>query len=242
MVRAVRPVRHWVVAALYALLLSGCGRYSYEPLLLDDFRIDGGDDASVDATVEPLCGYQCALPTDGSATDCVGPEITLDTSVQGVPRAVIDMTGYTHLRIKVEFCDPLEFAFGLGDSDTNDGFGGDAGTFSNDAEITLYQGTLLVHDSTQDFDTLELLNEPDFIPADGCVSRELVVADQHLEVTDLEKVIDDPELLRINPPTDTEGDPDALWYLGLNGVPRVGSSRVGVGAKAAQLCMWSGTQ
>jgi hypothetical protein len=44
-----------------------------------------------------------------------------------------------------------------------------------------------------------------------------------------------PHLLRIDPPTDAEGTPDALWHLGLNR-SYANSTRTGTGTTVTTLC------
>jgi len=44
-------------------------------------------------------------------------------------------------------------------------------------------------------------------------------------------------LLRINPPSDTEGAPNALWYFGLNHVVQSSFARTGTGAQTANICL-----
>jgi len=127
----------------------------------------------------------------------------------------------------------------LADSPTCDGGGGDVGTSSNDAEVYFFNGVdyqMYGNDYAPAGSKL-LSDNVGLLPASGCSSVELIARDQYLElVQPTSIVVTSPYALRINPPTDTEGTPDALWYVGINRT--YGSMlRTGSGVQSLSLCL-----
>lgn len=60
----------------------------------------------------------------------------------------IDMPEHKRLALEIEFSGPSrEWSLNLGDSDTNNGWGGDSGTAMHDAELQVYNGSLDVYGS-----------------------------------------------------------------------------------------------
>ena len=60
----------------------------------------------------------------------------------------IDMTKHKRMALELEFSGPsVEWSFNLGDSNTNNGWGGDSMTARNDAEIQILNGNLEVYGS-----------------------------------------------------------------------------------------------
>jgi hypothetical protein len=74
-------------------------------------------------------------------------------------------------------------------------------------------------------------------PASGCSTRSVLVSDSRVSSCGPASTfaLSSPTLFRINPPTDLEGTPDALWWLGLNRT--YGSAaRTGTGLQSTTLC------
>jgi hypothetical protein len=154
-------------------------------------------------------------------------------------QVVIDMSEHEALTIRATLSEPTAYAFHIGDSPSNDGHGGDYGNFSNDAEVHLIGAGLYVFGNDHSIgDPGRVRGIPDLLSAgggtleltlaDGLLS---VRADDALEPMCFVERADD--LLRLDAP-DTEGQPDRLWYLGLNQVYLGG--RVGSGLEQVELC------
>ncbi len=180
----------------------------------------------------PPCAHSCVIDVASGASDC-----DLASSRGGV---VIDMTDRTALTIRATVSNAHEFAFHLGDSPSNNGYGGDGAEFSNDAELHLFGNDLRIYGSDYSLDDPDHIRElPDLLAATGGV-LELTVADGALSV----RVDADPlapmcfvqeayDLLRLNA-EDHEGTPDALWYMGLNETHA--GAREGSGLQQVELC------
>lgn len=235
----------FVRVALLFVVGAGCGRFRFE----DDARLgssdaltdDGGStidmQSSVDAFVNSACLYQCAIDVLANSNTCSAAVSAMLMGSRGT--AVINMSGYTELELRAMICDPTEWVLHLGDSPTNDGQGGDVGTTSNDAEAhfifgTQYQvwGNDYVSGAAK-----TLADVPNALPASGCSSVVMIVRDQYIEVAQpVSNIVNSQYALRINPPTDMEGTPDALWYLGMNRT--IGSMlRTGTGLQNVSLCL-----
>ncbi|MCL6582592.1 MAG: hypothetical protein K6U11_03055 [bacterium] len=81
--------------------------------------------------------YTCYWDVINSSCNCSGPVNIVPGP--GPQRGVVevDMTNYTTLTVDVEFKTPQGYVLNIGDSETNNGHGGDAGTTSNDAELDI---------------------------------------------------------------------------------------------------------
>ncbi len=185
----------------------------------------------------PTCGYTCQVNVVTGTSNCGGPVTQLLLS-GGRANFKVDLTGYTYLRTTVSVCNPVGWVLNIGNSDTNDGGGGDGGTFSNDSEVQIENTTLTA--IRNDYGIAAgapnpLLSVPGFLPASGCVTREILISDSRLETTSPPHVVNSPYLFRINQP-DAEGTPDALLWVGLNKVVS-GTSRTGTGLETAEFCL-----
>jgi hypothetical protein len=144
----------------------------------------------------------------------------------------------SELVLSVRVCDPTGWTVHVGDSPSNDGGGGDAGQFSNDAEAQLLGLELAVisnqmHPSGP---ATDLYRNPAYVGATGCTDFRWTVRDQFFGSDRGAISVTSPYALRIDPPSDSEGPPDALWYVGLNRT--YGSAaRTGTGATSAAFCL-----
>ena len=183
----------------------------------------------------PACAFTCTgdLTTDGST--CAG----LTSSVaNGQYITTIDMGAYSSLAMTATVCNPTGWLFDLADSPTDNGFGGDSGTSMNDAEIQIQSAALAVY-SNDYGGTATLDSTPNYIPVNGCSTVQWLVLDQNFTSVQPSGVnLVNSALLRINPPTDSPGAPDALWYLGVNTVVQgPGVGRTGTGVQTVTLCL-----
>jgi hypothetical protein len=229
--RAVRGI-------LGLLMFAACGKIHFEAR-----AIDGGDSSSdaaggagmADASIidARVCANSCSITMSVDGPYC-GGAITVAGN-QGF--GTIDMTGRTELFVAAFICDSTGYVVHVGDSPSDDGGGGDAKDSSNDAEVYLNGSTFEAWGN--DFSppgARQLENAPGFAPAAGCFDFEMAVRDQEVETTKpAQLVVQSPFLLRINPPMDREGIPDALWHIGLDRTPG-GLLRTGSGLVNVSLC------
>ncbi|MBN8612593.1 MAG: hypothetical protein J0L92_18510 [Deltaproteobacteria bacterium] len=190
------------------------------------------------------CRMRCTVDFDRHRTDCRGA-ITLDPSThdyRSTEQALfrVDMTGYRELDVEIEACDPSGWVLHVGDSRSNDGWGGDAADVSNDAELQVNgaPGSLSSQLYASDEGSGRLVRPADrrqVALGDRCERHRYGLADQRVSYDDGTAVCD-PALLRVEPPSDREGTPDAIWWVGVNRTVR-GGDRVGGGVREAVLCL-----
>ncbi len=182
------------------------------------------------------CKYVCEADPITGATTCSGP-ITVTSFQSPMMTGQIDMTGFNELEVRFEVCSPTGWAFHLGDSSGNNGWGGDNGSTSNDAEIHLTGTSLFAYRSDSCPADLQLIQEvPNFVSESGCSTRTLILRDANLYSIAPTVDISYPCLLRIHPPIDQEAVPDGQWYWGLNRTV-ADPSRNGTGTVAASFCL-----
>ncbi len=186
------------------------------------------------------CAYTCAVSLDSIlGENCDG---LVDGSIAAGTdefTARIDMAGRTELEWTITVCDSTDWTVHITDSSTGNGGGGDAATSSNDAEVNITTPRLLEVIGNQ-MDpagpSRRLLSQSDYLPASGCETFTWTIRDQFFSESLTGFSATDPYLLRIDPPTDTEGTPDALWWVGLNRT--YGSAaRTGSGVTQATFCI-----
>ncbi|UJR79933.1 hypothetical protein [Sandaracinus amylolyticus] len=188
------------------------------------------DDARAARTNEDGCSERCRI--EPGAT-----EITCDAVTLGTPRenvATLDLGSSDGVVITLEICDPTGTVLQISDSPTADADGGDAGSSSHDADVMLVDTTLTVRASQSA--NLEPSSARNFVPASGCHERTIVIADQIVYLVEADAGLCGTGTLRIDPPTDDEGAPDAKWYLALGGT--VDGAQSGNGLRGATLCFW----
>jgi hypothetical protein len=183
------------------------------------------------------CAYTCDIDVTGGTTTCSGP-VTVDEISPGTGRISMDLgTTYTGVEFDLTMTDPTGYVWHLGDSSTDNGWGGDSGTSSNDAELQIV-GTAFAEFGNDNGGSPMLANVASFVPASGTSMRSIWVADQRVQSFDPCVDVTSPYSLRVNPPTDQEmGTPDAAWHMGLNRVyDEYSSDRSGTGLTAVTLC------
>jgi hypothetical protein len=191
------------------------------------------------------CRLRCVLDPRADRNDCGSWLTWLSPPSAGSARsaAAIDLPpGSRLLRLRFEVCDPHGLWLHVGDSPSNDGAGGDAGHFSNDAELELRATGLWMYGNdygrSADLRDLTLASVPDFVAASGCTRRTLVLGDGVLESRDPAVRVRSPYALRLQPPHDHEGTPDRRWYIGINrSVASDTPERSGAGLAWVELCV-----
>jgi len=139
------------------------------------------------------------------------------------------------LHVGAHICSPSGWVLHIGDSPSNDGYGGDGGDFSNDAEIQFVATTLTIYGSDRSVDDSNHVRTfDDAIAAQGCTDAHLVIGDGHVSVDPpgMDEHADD--LLRVGA-DDAEGRPDRKWWVGMNRT-YARASRSGHGLRRLTLC------
>lgn len=212
---------------------------------------DAGPSAVPDAGCPPIpqgpCVERCRIEFTGAGF-ALGPGC--GTRVQGSrfspPEAylTLDMHGLTGLQMDLEACDPQGWLFHLADApgcvgslgDTPDG---GVGQSSRDAQLFVLGDELrLIPSDPHQPRNVSHYYLPQFLPLSGCATRTLWVADSFVQSTAPRCGLQQSDwALRIDPPSDAVGQPDALWYLALHGVYGTGTNRTGRGLKWVELCL-----
>jgi len=148
-------------------------------------------------------------------------------------------TGYTaYKKVTYEFTfdsAPTDWLIDIGDSSTNNGWGGDSGTQSNDSELHIQNGTLCIYLSDVGGGTL-FVSEPNCAPANGRIKIEISNNKVYYYnyTTGVSRTWTSPYIFALNGQSDSEGSINYTLYAGINRV--VGStSRVGSGVATATI-------
>jgi hypothetical protein len=224
-----------------AMLLSQCeiSAFGSDPIVLgqDTSGSQNGhacsepDDARAAREESPdSCASHCHVDVANGTTDC--ESLTIDPSRTSL--ATIDMRGDDGVLITIEVCDPSGLAFQIADSPTAHATGGDDGSTSHDADIALDATTLHLRAATGS--GVPESSIASFVAATGCTRRTFALADQLAYVVDTGAGLCGTGMLRINPPTDAHGAPDARWYLSVAG--SVDGHTPGSGVRSVELCFW----
>jgi hypothetical protein len=177
---------------------------------------------------------RCRIDAEAGTTDCPSTLIALQRGAPGQLAARLDLRGMSSLELRATICDPQGMVLHVADSPTCNGYGGDSGSRSHDAELQLAGSALAVYAA----DTMrgqQIMSVTDVVPGQGCHDSALWLADGEVRVAAPCQTMRSEHSLRLNPPSDQEGPADAEWYLGLNQVYTGG--RRGAGLKSLQLCV-----
>ena len=147
----------------------------------------------------------------------------------------VDLAAASSLDVDFEVCDPIGFTLHVGDSPSNNGFGGDGAEFTNDAEVQLVERTLEVYGN--DLAPLErkiVLRDTEFVRSEGCTRRWIEIRDREVRTNGAVERVESDFALRLDAP-DSEGGPDRLWYVGFGGAFAGDADRRGDGLVSACL-------
>lgn len=178
-----------------------------------------------------------------AATDPNGVELDLPSEDVKIPQERgstallhIDMKKHKRMAIELEFSGPsVEWSFNLGDSDTNNGWGGDSRTAINDAEIQILNGNLEIYgsdllDHYKEYpDRKRFMKRWDKVAGDGRIVR-LEIADGEVTYIDEKGQRESylhPALFALSGQDDVEAGVNYDLYLGVNRV--VMGGRIGSG-------------
>ena len=172
-------------------------------------RLASGDPSSGE---ESPCAYHCILVAGAVAesTRATCPLLTVDDA--GVVH--LDMSRSDGLLLRAALCsgNTLQLADSVGARSD----GGDDTSTSHDASLVLHRGTLELfpaHDGGLAASRVE-----GYVPAHAdtqCIVRTIELTDSVAYLPELERGLCGTSMLRIDPPTDTQGSPDSLWHLAL---------------------------
>lgn len=176
----------------------------------------------------PITRSAEAVPRSSLQLDLPGQDV--EVLEEAGPQALlrVNMRAHRRLLVEITFGDPSqEWSFNLGDSPTNNGWGGDGGTCSNDAELEIVNGKLDIFGSDDlEGDQKVLLRGRDLEIKPGKVVRlELangeVTGEQGLSVRH-------PALFALNGQPDREGPVNYDLFVGVNRVITGGRTGSGV--------------
>jgi hypothetical protein len=172
-------------------------------------RLADGEAASGETSP---CAYHCVFEagalTEASRESC--PLVT--TLASGALR--LDMSRADAIVARVEVCG--DTVLQLGDSLGGRSDGSDDATTSHDASVLVRDGSLDLYPAHDG--GLSPSHVDGYVPeaaggASECVSRTLELTDSVVFLHDLERGLCGTSMLRIDPPTDTQGSPDSAWHL-----------------------------
>lgn len=149
----------------------------------------------------------------------------------------LDGNPYRAARFRVEYApgEPRAWTLNLGDSISNNGYGGDAGTQSRDCELQVAGDTLAIYGSDAMGGQERLLKQvPHFIQ--GGQTVEFVVGNEHLSWSNSQgsDSMNSPYLFALAGQTDQEGEPNHTIYAAFNRTIS-DDSRSGSGATAVTI-------
>lgn len=225
----------------FALLLSQCeiSAFGSDPIVLgsDTSGSQGGhacaepDDARAAREGAPeTCASHCRIDVATGFTDC--DEVSLDEAHPTL--ATLDMGSDDGVLLTLEICDPAGLVFQLSDSTGAHAGGGGDGSTSHDADLALDATTLHLRAATDSGVASSAVSS--FVAATGCSTRTVVVADQIAYLVETGAGLCGTGMLRIRPPSDAHGTPDALWHLALAG--SVDGATTGSGLRSVEMCFW----
>lgn len=156
--------------------------------------------------------------TEGAVTVLEPPQSNADCTDGSLMSVIkIDVPDEcTQVNVLVEYeGEPSGWTLNLGDSATNNGFGGDAGTTRNNAELQVLEQQMSVYNASDDPDTVDRLVHQHLALDDGAIR--LTVADQTVGWGQPRGILQTPGLGRLFAIPDEVGDERSI-YLGINRV------------------------
>lgn len=240
--------------AALAALAAGCevSFFGSEPIVVVSEHSSGGTEWA-HACDEPEAARTARLAAQGTEADdeagCLtrcryvaGEPFECDaaratTGADGVARPSVlelDLRDHDGVVMTFEICDPDGVALQLSDSSSGAADGGDGGQSSHDADMML-NGTTLHLRAAAGTETPPSQIDG-YVTEEGCSTRTVVISEQLAFLVEGERGLCGPGMFRIDPPTDTEGTPDALWYLATSG--SVDGHAEGAGTRSVELCFY----
>ncbi len=181
------------------------------------------------------CRVRCSVDVVAGTTDCPPAVFSARRPLvngQGVLAA--HLAGRRGLELTAHICNPKGFTLHVADSPSCNGYGGDFGSSTWDAELQLAGSGVALFGSDA-VHGAKLYADPAFLKATGCQDVKLFVGDGTVLAEEPCMTVSSDNALRLNPPNDREGKPDSDWYIGMNRV--VGGGRTGLGLERLTLCV-----
>lgn len=222
-----KPLTHlFIILGLIALWFATSSKSHSQPE-------DEGDTPPVQSSVTHPSGLELDLPSE---------DVKVLQQQGSTALLHIDMEKHSRMEIELEFSGPSkEWSFNLGDSNTNNGWGGDSVTAINDAEIQILNGNLEIYGS----DLLDhypeyparqrFMKKWDNVVENGGLVR-LEIADGEVTYIDRNGRRDSyqhPALFALAGQDDAEAGVNYDLYLGANRV--VSPGRIGSGLKKVKV-------
>lgn len=184
-----------------------------------------------DAFEFPSCNDSCVVDVEAGSSDC---DFDIEWSQS---RFEIRMpSADSRLLLTAIVCDPEGWTLHVGDSPSNNGFGGDAAQFTNDAELQIVDTDIIVYGSDRSVDSPDHVREyPATFSATGCAQIDLLIGDGTLFIGPACVEEENPDLFRLDA-DDREGESDRRWFVGMNRT-YASSGRAGSGLRQLGVCI-----
>ncbi len=183
------------------------------------------------------CSYRCTVDVAAGRHDCDDADApaAVVSLVRGLAHLELDLSGRLGVELRLEVCNPAGPALHLADSSGAEGTGEDGGLWSNDAELLVDGRDLVIwaSDEAPAGTPQPLRRSPGFF-TDACADRAIFVGDGQIASFDPCLSVTVPHLLRIDPPADSQGTPDARWFLAVG--ETVSGGHTGSGVRNVELC------
>lgn len=174
-------------------------------------RLEDGEPPTGEASP---CAYHCVFE-DGALTEA---------SRQSCPLASVDTDGTVHLDMtradgvfaRLEVC--AQTVVQLGDSIGARADGSDDPSTSHDASVLVHRGELDLlpaHEGGLSASHVNHYLSEEARADEACTLRTLTITDALVYLVEIERGLCGTSMLRIDPPTDSQGSPDSLWHLTL---------------------------
>ncbi|MCP4664109.1 MAG: hypothetical protein GY856_52665 [bacterium] len=173
-----------------------------------------------------------SIDLTGGAVTVLSPPQNNNECADGSQMAVLEIDipdECTQANILVEYeGEPEGWSLGLGDSPTNNGFGGDSGTTPNNAELQILEQQLAVYNAASVPEEVDRLVIQDLALTDGAIR--LTVGDQAVGWGQPRAALQTSGLNRLFAIPDLDSADGSSVYLGLNRVV-LNDSRRGCGVR-----------
>ena len=160
-------------------------------------------DMAAEGEGESPCAYTCVIE-HGALTSTEGCPL-LTANADG--SFTLDMGRADALLMRGEFC--AASTLQLADSANAHEDGGDDASSAHDASVFIHEGGLRL--SPAHGSSLQASGIEGF--ATECSTRTVELMDSVVYLPDMERGLCGTSMLRIDPPTDTQGAPDSRWHL-----------------------------
>ncbi len=218
-----------LVLFVTTLVVPAAAAAQCSPFGLGLYYLDSTVPVSVNVSFFPPAGSGSAVTMLEGFTPSSNP------SCAGSNEALLRVTipeGCSQANVWIEYeGTPIGWTLNVGDSDGNNGFGGDAGEPDSEAELQILDETLSVYSSAIGPGIVDLLTQEDMGLTDGAL--EIVVRDQYLSWGQPFSSLDTTNsgLLFALPDAGAETEDQNTFYIGVNRVVSGPGDRTGCGVR-----------